>query len=80
MRFLGIGDAADLASVYLRLAEDGHDVKIHIGNPLCQGTLAGLVDHVEDWQEELPWIRAAGREGASFLRMSAMAGESCKIA
>ncbi len=63
MRILGIGDAADLASVYHRLAEDGHDVKIHIGNPLCQGTLAGLVDHVEDWREELPWIRAAGREG-----------------
>ena len=63
MRFLGIGDAADLASVYFRLAEDGHDVKIHIGNPLCQGTLAGLVNHVGDWQAELPWVRAAGRDG-----------------
>ena len=63
MRFLGIGDAADLASLYLRLAEDGHEIKIHIGNSLCRGTLAGLVNQVVDWQAELPWIRAAGRDG-----------------
>lgn len=63
MRFLGIGDAADLASLYLRLAEDGHEIKIHIGNPLCRGTLAGLVNQVADWQAELPWVREAGREG-----------------
>ena len=53
MRFLGIGDAADLASLYLRLAEDGHEVKVFIGNPLCRDTLAGLVPQVEDWQAEL---------------------------
>jgi phosphoribosylamine--glycine ligase len=63
MRFLGIGDAADLASLYLRLAEDGHEVKVHIGNSLCHGTLAGLVARVDDWQSELQWVRAAGREG-----------------
>jgi phosphoribosylamine--glycine ligase len=63
MRFLGIGDAADLASLYHRLAENGHEIKIHIGNPLCRGTLAGLVNHVVDWQAELPWVRAAGRAG-----------------
>ena len=50
MRFLGIGDGADLASLYLRLAEDGHEIKIYIGNPLCRGTLAGLVNQVADWQ------------------------------
>jgi phosphoribosylamine--glycine ligase len=63
MRFLGIGDAADLASLYLRLAEDGHEIKIHIGNPLCRGTLAGLVNQVADWQAELPWVREADRDG-----------------
>jgi phosphoribosylamine---glycine ligase len=63
MRFLGIGDAADLASLYLRLAEDGHEVKVHIGNSLCHGALAGLVARVDDWQSELQWVRAAGREG-----------------
>jgi phosphoribosylamine---glycine ligase len=63
MRFLGIGDAADLSSLYLRLADGGHDVKIHIGNPLCRGTLVGLVEQVENWEAQLPWVRAAGRDG-----------------
>lgn len=63
MRFLGIGDAADLGSLYLRLAAEGHEVKIYIGNPLCRDTLLGLVPHVEDWQNELGWVREAGSEG-----------------
>jgi phosphoribosylamine--glycine ligase len=76
MRFLGIGDAADLASLYLRLAEDGHEIKIHIGNPLCRGTLADLVNQVADWQAELPWVRAAGRNGCIlFENVGAGRGE-----
>ena len=76
MRFLGIGDAADLASLYLRLAEDGHDIKIYIGNPLCRGTLAGLVNQVGDWQSELDWVRAAGRDGCIlFENVGAGRGE-----
>jgi phosphoribosylamine--glycine ligase len=63
MRFLGIGDAADLGSLYLRLAADGHDVKICIENPFCRDTLCGLIPHVDDWQSELDWIRAAGPNG-----------------
>ena len=63
MRFLGIGDSCDLGSLYLRLRAEGHDVKVHVANPLCHGTLAGLVDRVPDWKDELGWIRAAGKEG-----------------
>ena len=63
MRFLGIGDAADLSSLYLRLAEDGHDVRVCIGNPLCRETLAGLIERVGDWRTELEWVRAAGNDG-----------------
>src|SRR5262245_19452465 len=63
MRFLGIGDDADLGSLYLRLAADGHDVKICIENKFCRDTLRGLIPHVEDWQAELDWIRAAGQDG-----------------
>jgi phosphoribosylamine--glycine ligase len=47
MRFLGIGDCADLAALYLHLAEDGHEVKICIGH----------------WEGELEWVRAAGSDG-----------------
>ena len=76
MRFLGIGDAADLASLYLRLLEDGHEIKIHIGNPLCRGTLAGLVSQVADWQAELQWVRDAGRDGCIlFENVGAGRGE-----
>ena len=63
MRFLGVGDAADLGALYLRLARDGHEVKVFVGHPQCQQTLAGLIDRVADWQAELDWIRAVGHEG-----------------
>ena len=63
MRFLGIGDTCDLNSLYLRLAADGHEVRVSISEPLCHGVLAGMVPRTEDWEAELPWIRAAGDDG-----------------
>src|SRR5262245_58048200 len=63
MRFLGIGDTADLGSLYLRLAADGHDVKIYIDNHFCRDTLRGLIPQVDNWQAELDWVREVGPEG-----------------
>ena len=63
MRFLGIGDSADLAALYLSLAKDGHEVRVNIADPLCHGTLAGLIPRVDDWMSQLVWIRAAGDDG-----------------
>ena len=63
MRFLGIGDYCDLGALYLRLMEEGHEVKVSIGNPLARGTLAGLVEQTADWRRELDWVRAAGPDG-----------------
>ena len=71
MRFLGIGDCADLAALYLRLAEEGTRSRSSSAHPLCQDTLAGLVDRVTDWQAELDWVRAAGSDGCIYSRMSA---------
>lgn len=63
MRFLGIGDTCDLNSLYVRLVEDGHEVRVSISEPLCHGVLAGIVERVEDWKSELPWIREVGADG-----------------
>jgi phosphoribosylamine---glycine ligase len=76
MRFLGVGDAADLGALYLRLAEAGHEVRVHIGHPLCQDTLAGLIERVADWQSELEWVRVAGDDGCIlFENVGAGRGE-----
>ncbi|WP_375460602.1 hypothetical protein [uncultured Enterovirga sp.] len=63
MRFLGIGDTCDLAAIYLRLVEEGHEVRVSITEPLCQDVLAGMVPHTADWRAELDWIRGAGADG-----------------
>jgi phosphoribosylamine--glycine ligase len=63
MRFIGVGDYCDLGALYLRLIEEGHEVKISIDHPLCRGTLAGMAEQVADWRAELPWLRAAGDQG-----------------
>ena len=63
MRFLGIGDYCDLSALYLRLVGEGHEVRVAISEPQCHGTMAGLVPRTENWEADLPWIRAAGRDG-----------------
>jgi phosphoribosylamine---glycine ligase len=72
MRFLGVGDYCDLAALYLRLIEEGHQVKVAIENPLCHGTLAGMVERTADWRSELPWIHSAGRDGVILFENVAM--------
>ena len=63
MRFLGIGDTCDLNSLYVRLVEDGHEVKVSISEPLCHGTLAGIIQRTDSWEQELGWLREAGQDG-----------------
>ena len=63
MRFLGIGDYCDLSSLYLRLAAEGHDVRVSVSEPQCHGTLAGMVPRTDDWEADLPWVREAGQDG-----------------
>ncbi len=63
MRILGIGDYLELGSIYLRLAAEGHEVRVHVAESGSHDVLAGLVTRVERWEDELAWIRAAGDEG-----------------
>jgi phosphoribosylamine--glycine ligase len=63
MRFLGVGEFCELSAMYLRLADAGHEVRISIAEPLCHGTLSGMVSRTDDWKAELAWVREAGRDG-----------------
>ena len=67
MRFLGIGDNCDLGSLYWRLVEEGHEVRVSATEPLAEGTLRGLVARTPDWRGELAWIRAAGQDGVILV-------------
>ncbi len=63
MRILGIGEDGDLGDMYYRLARAGHDVRMYAEAAAARELFAGMVEHTADWRAELPWIRAAGREG-----------------
>ena len=63
MRILGIGDWNDLGDMYLRLAKAGHDVRVHIADPTAHDILEGLIVRIDDWRNELAWIREAGDDG-----------------
>src|SRR5947209_3728858 len=63
MRFLGVSETCDLGALYLRLQAEGHEVKLAVSEPLAEGTLAGLVPRVPDWQSGLDWIEEAGDRG-----------------
>jgi phosphoribosylamine--glycine ligase len=63
MRFLAVTETCDLSALYLRLAADGHEVKLSVSWEKAQGTLANMVERTGDWRAELDWIREAGEDG-----------------
>lgn len=64
MRVLGVGDDHSLGALYLRLLEEGHALRVSVAHAESEDVMAGLVERCgADWRAQLPWIRAAGREG-----------------
>ncbi len=63
MRILGVTETCDLGSLYLRLGQEGHEVRVSVSEPLAAGTMKGLVPRTQDWRAELDWVRSAGRDG-----------------
>jgi phosphoribosylamine---glycine ligase len=63
MRYLGVSETCDLGALYLRLQAEGNTVRVAISEPEAQGTLAGLIEQVDDWQTQLDWIREGGQDG-----------------
>jgi phosphoribosylamine--glycine ligase len=72
MRILGIGDWNDLGDMYLRLASEEHEVRVHIAEPEAHDILEGMICRVDDWRESLPWIREAGRDGFIIFETAGM--------
>ena len=60
MRVLGIGRRAYLGDIYLALAREGHEVRVHATDPAPLRAFGGIIDPVADWRAELPWV---GRDG-----------------
>lgn len=63
MRFLGVTETCDLASLYSRLSLSGHEVRVAIEYAQSRGVLAGMVPHCAGWREELPWLRSGDEAG-----------------
>ena len=55
MRVLGLGARADLRGLYLALAREGHEIKVHVSDPVYAAP-DGLVESVPDWRAELDWV------------------------
>lgn len=71
MRFLGIGEDVALGDMYLRLAAQGHEVRVYVEDPEAQGdVMHGMLTFTPEWRRELPWVRAAGDEGIMLFETS----------
>src|SRR5512141_2016455 len=72
MRFLGIGKGNDLADMYLRLQQRGHEVRVFVGDPHARDIFRGMLTFTDDWERDLTRARSAGRApGSSAAARSA---------
>ncbi len=67
MRFLGIGETNDLGDMYLRLMQEGHEVRVFMSDENSAGVMQDMLRFTGDWQNELGWLREAGRDGVALF-------------
>ena len=60
MRVLGLGSRMDLRALYLALAREGHEVRVHVSDPVYGAAPDGLVEAVPDWRAHLDWVGKGG--------------------
>ncbi len=68
MRVLGIGDSMDLGALYLRLLEEGHQVRAFAAEPGCLA-FEGMIERTADWRRELSWV---GQDGLIVFEQATM--------
>jgi phosphoribosylamine---glycine ligase len=74
VRFLGIGEYCSLGDMYYRLAQAGHEVRVHVEIPEARDVHGGMLQLASHWYLELDWVRAAGKDGV-ILFESALKGQ-----
>ncbi|HSP34926.1 MAG TPA: phosphoribosylglycinamide synthetase C domain-containing protein, partial [Thermoanaerobaculia bacterium] len=47
----------DLADMYLRIGQRGHDVRVYIGDLHARDIFSGMLQFTDDWERELDWAR-----------------------
>lgn len=71
MRFLGIGEDVALGDMYLRLAAQGHAVRVYVDDPDARNdVMDGMLTFTSEWRECLPWVKEAGDEGIVLFETS----------
>ncbi len=71
MRFLGMGEHVSLGDMYLRLAAQGHDVRVYVDDvEMRDDIMRGMVQFTTEWKNELDWVRLAGDEGIILFETS----------
>ena len=71
MRVLGMGEHAALGDMYLRLAAEGHDVRVYVHDRDAHDIMAGMIHRVDRWQDHLPWVKEAGGDGLVVFETAA---------
>jgi len=74
MRIVGVGDWCDLGALYVRLQEEGHEVRVVIGQAQSQGTLRGFITTSPTLEDAVAWSRA-GNAGSLIIFEDAKQGE-----
>ncbi len=75
MRVLGIGESMDLGALYLRLVEEGHEVRAFAAEASCP-VLGGLIERTADWQRELSWV---GKQGLIIFEQAIHGAEQDEL-
>ena len=75
MRVLGIGDSMDLGALYLRLLEEGHEVRAFAAEPGCL-LLHGMIERTADWRQELSWV---GKDGLIVFEQATLGKEQDEL-
>jgi phosphoribosylamine---glycine ligase len=79
MRFLGIGAGCDLGDMYLRLMAQGHEVRVFIQDFAEHGVMGNMLTRVEDWRQQLDWVRAAGSDGVVLFEGAELGEEKDQL-